>query len=90
MKSCTVPLEDAMEFQVDTSCYSPEQVTAFTYQMSPQRLKECHASESDKPSLAYKNVILEGGAWEHKLPKTYIDDLENIADNGDGDQVDLK
>ena len=80
-------LEDAMEFQ-DTNCYGPKQVTAFTYQLTPQRLKDCHASESDKPSLAYKNVILKG-AREHKLPKTYIDDLENIADNGDGDQVDL-
>ena len=77
-----------MEFQ-DTSCYGPKEVTAFTYQLSPQILKKCHASESDKPSLAYKNVILIG-AREHKLPETYIDDLDNIVDNGDGDQVHLK
>jgi len=86
VKPCTVPLEEATQFQ-EHSCYGPHEVEAYTYQLTPQRLTA--SAPTDMPSLAYKSVILKG-AREHKLPQSYVEELTAIPDNGDGDHVDLR
>ena len=86
VKPCTVPLEEAAQFQ-EHSCYGPHEVEAYTYQLTPQRLTA--SAPTDMPSLAYKSVILKG-AREHKLPQSYVEELTAIPDNGDGDHVDLR
>jgi len=64
-------------------------VEVLTYQLTPKRLALARGQGDSRPSLAYKSVILKG-AREHKLPKSYLDELVAVQDNGDGDHVDLK
>lgn len=46
-----------------------------------EKVKDKSLLDCDKPSLAYKNVIIQG-AVEQKLPDDYIEKLKSIPDNG--------